>query len=132
MVSTRFILLAVLPALLASALVFAEEPVVEPATEFMVSEGGTPPPTAGRAGDVPVTQENSTLVGDEILVGEENATVGNGSFTVVPELPNPLEGDTITLGEAESPDAVPDEPLNVLLPNNEFDADPDDLPSMSP
>ena len=49
----------------------------------------------------------------------------------MPELENPLMGETITLEQAAS-EPIPDGSLDVLLPNNELDMDPDDLQMGNP
>ena len=83
-----------------------------------------------------IQQPNETmLVGVENITvstnGTVNETLGDTGFVIVPELTDPLEGETVDLLTAEN-QPVPDGNLDVLLPNNEFDADPDDLQPTPP
>jgi hypothetical protein len=83
------------------------------------------------------TDEILTEGGDMAsLVGVENITISTNSsanqsladagFEIVPELEDSLEGTRLSLPLIEAA-PVPTGNLDVLLPENELDADPDDL-----
>ena len=114
---------------------------------MMMMEGGEEEEAAAGGGEENVggttglPDDEST---DEIasLVGVENITISTNSsanqsladagFEIVPELDDPLQGTRVSLDQIEAA-PIPTGDLDVLLPENELDADPDDLmPSEEP